>query len=100
MKNLETPDKEGGSVNTKFDAKVHEVLDLYDTNFKKITDSAVAIKVKDADGNEYEKTITSVGAYAYEKVKLESINFSFADSITTVSDYLFTHSTKYYVNMW
>ena len=84
LKNLETPDKEGGSVNTKFDAKVHEVLDLYDTNFKKITDSAVAIKVKDADGNLIDKTIPTVEAWMFVK-KSEAAGKTLLDGGKTYS---------------
>lgn len=65
LQNLETPDKEGGSVNTPLDAKVHEVLDLYDQNFMKVTDPAITAKIKDNDGKLIDKQIPTGEAWMF-----------------------------------
>ncbi len=60
----------------------------------------------DVYGNETVKTITSVGSYAFEKVRIENIYFKFDDSITTIADNLFVATTisypttvTYYINI-
>lgn len=50
--------------------------------------------VVDENGNSITKTITSVGAYAFQRVTIEPIKFTFADSIKTVGAYMFNDHTN------
>ena len=65
LKNLNTPDLEGGSTNTLLDVKVHEVLDLYDQNFMDATAPAITAKVKNANGALIDKQIPTAEAWMF-----------------------------------
>lgn len=53
----------------------------------------------DSNGNEITKKITSVGPYAFNKVKIENINFKFGDNIKTLDSNIFGgHADNGYYN--
>ena len=67
LQNVATTDDDSiaKAANKKINVKVHEVLDLYDTNFMKYAENAIKMKVKNAKGLLVDKSVDVVEAWMF-----------------------------------